>query len=59
LVIPLCLQTVHSIVCEDLFHLGILRSAVDEIMEVGYDLGGLQTSQFLFFNGNLVSDWLL
>ena len=57
MVIPLGLQTVHSIVCEDLIQLWVLRSTVDEIMEVGYDLGGVQTSQFLFFNGNLVFDW--
>ena len=57
LVVPLGLQTVHSIVCEDLVHLGILGPAIDEIVEVCYDLGGLQTSQLLFFNGNLVSDW--
>ena len=61
LVIPLGLQTVHSIVCKDLIQLRVLRPAVNELMKISYDLGGggLQTSQFLFFNGNLVNNWLL
>jgi len=62
LVIPLGLQTVHSIVCKDLIKLGVLGPAVHELVKISYDLsggGGLQTSQFLFFNGNLVNDWLL
>ena len=61
LVIPLGLQTVHSIVCKDLIKLRVLRPAVNELMKISYDLGGggLQTSQFLFFNGNLVNNWLL